>query len=495
MHFLFYSLSLCISLSLTHARTHRLTLHNNPVHNGKSFDDREAGLGLKAERSASGPRGWRTRVELASSFSDGEASSTGSHMKAQWDVHRQSFLGLLSERLPALFLSQLETFFPFDQSRRLIFKQKLISYVSLSKSLTTQGFSCSEKWSFLGCSNKLPLTEWLKATEIYSFPVLKVSGPKPGCPRDCAPSDTSRGGPFLASSGLWRMHSGPGAPWLVGTSLRSLPPSSRGLLPLCLFCASHLMKTPATRFQSASLLFQNDFILMWWCQPKTYVKIRSGLSISSGGTEFDPQCIALAAWPLRCLQQVPSLHDQADCGTATYLRSEAERAQFTHVMLRTRGIAQGRCPVCRLRDGGALGWGVILALLRVGIEIGHDCECSTATHLHSSHTLARSCWKSSKPGFSNTWTMNFQMFKLDLEKAEEPEIKLPTSVGSSKKPESSRKTSTFGLLTIWLLTIYWLLLIWLCGSQQTMDNSSRDGNTRPPDLPLEKSVCRSGSNS
>ena len=43
------------------------------------------------------------------------------------------------------------------------------------------------------------------------------------------------------------------------------------------------------------------------------------------------------------------------------------------------------------------------------------------------------------------WTMNFQMFKLDLEKAEEPEIKLPTSIGSSKKQESSRKTSTSAL--------------------------------------------------
>ena len=39
------------------------------------------------------------------------------------------------------------------------------------------------------------------------------------------------------------------------------------------------------------------------------------------------------------------------------------------------------------------------------------------------------------------------MFKLDLEKAEEPEIKLPTSIGSSKKQESSRKTSTSALLT------------------------------------------------
>ena len=38
------------------------------------------------------------------------------------------------------------------------------------------------------------------------------------------------------------------------------------------------------------------------------------------------------------------------------------------------------------------------------------------------------------------------MFKLDLEKAEEPEIKLPTSAGSSKKQESSRKTSTSALL-------------------------------------------------
>ena len=34
-----------------------------------------------------------------------------------------------------------------------------------------------------------------------------------------------------------------------------------------------------------------------------------------------------------------------------------------------------------------------------------------------------------------------------------------------------------------------------CGSQQTVDNSERDGNTRPPDLPLEKSVCRSGNDS
>ena len=51
-----------------------------------------------------------------------------------------------------------------------------------------------------------------------------------------------------------------------------------------------------------------------------------------------------------------------------------------------------------------------------------------------------------------------QMFKLDLENAEEPEIKLPTSVGSLKKQESSRKISTSALLTkpkpltVWITT-------------------------------------------
>ena len=41
------------------------------------------------------------------------------------------------------------------------------------------------------------------------------------------------------------------------------------------------------------------------------------------------------------------------------------------------------------------------------------------------------------------WTVNFQMFKLVLEKAEEPETKLPTSTGSSKKQKSSRKNIYF----------------------------------------------------
>ena len=78
------------------------------------------------------------------------------------------------------------------------------------------------------------------------------------------------------------------------------------------------------------------------------------------------------------------------------------------------------------------------------------------------------------------------MFKLVLEKAEEPEIKLPTSAESLQKQESSRETSTSALLTTPKP---------LCQSQQTVENSQRNEDTRPPDLPLEKPICRSGSNS
>ena len=47
------------------------------------------------------------------------------------------------------------------------------------------------------------------------------------------------------------------------------------------------------------------------------------------------------------------------------------------------------------------------------------------------------------------WTENFQMYKLDLEKTEEPEIKLPTSIGSQEKLKNSRKTSNSALSTTW----------------------------------------------
>ena len=56
--------------------------------------------------------------------------------------------------------------------------------------------------------------------------------------------------------------------------------------------------------------------------------------------------------------------------------------------------------------------------------------------------------------------MNFLMFKLVLEKAEEPEIKLPTSDGSWKKQESSRKTSISALLTMPKPLPMWITINW-----------------------------------
>ena len=105
----------------------------------------------------------------------------------------------------------------------------------------------------------------------------------------------------------------------------------------------------------------------------------------------------------------------------------------------------------------------------------------TTAKLHSFHMLVKWWSQFSKLGFNNTWTENSQMFKLDLEKAEEPEIKLPTSVVLKKWQNNSRKIST----SAWLHESFWL-----CGSQHTVENSSRDGNTRPPDLPPWKTCMQ-----
>ena len=58
--------------------------------------------------------------------------------------------------------------------------------------------------------------------------------------------------------------------------------------------------------------------------------------------------------------------------------------------------------------------------------------------------------------FNSMWTENFQMFKLDLEKAEEAEIKLPTSVGSLQNQESWRRTPTSALSTTQMSLIVWI---------------------------------------
>ena len=62
--------------------------------------------------------------------------------------------------------------------------------------------------------------------------------------------------------------------------------------------------------------------------------------------------------------------------------------------------------------------------------------------------------------FNSTWTKNFQIFKLDLEKAEEPEIKLPTSIGSPKSKRVSEK----------YLFLLYLLCQSLCVDHNKLEN-------------------------
>ena len=110
----------------------------------------------------------------------------------------------------------------------------------------------------------------------------------------------------------------------------------------------------------------------------------------------------------------------------------------------------------------------------------------TTIQLHSFHMLASLCSKSFKVGFSSMWARKFQMYKLDLEKAQEPEIKLPVSIGSQKSKGIPEKH---------LLLLHWLCLsLWLCGSQQTGKFLKR-WEYKTTYLSPEKPVCRSRSNS
>ena len=79
------------------------------------------------------------------------------------------------------------------------------------------------------------------------------------------------------------------------------------------------------------------------------------------------------------------------------------------------------------------------------------------------------------------------MYKLDLEKAEEPEIKLSTSDGSSKKAREFQKNIYFCFIGY--------AKAFDCVAHNKLENSERDGKTRPSELLPEKSVCRSRSNS
>ena len=98
--------------------------------------------------------------------------------------------------------------------------------------------------------------------------------------------------------------------------------------------------------------------------------------------------------------------------------------------------------------------------------------------------VIRLCSKCFKLGFSIMLTKNFQMYKLKRQRNQRSNC------------QHSLHNKARGLQKKHLLLLYWLHKRLLpCGLQQTMENSLRDGKTRPPYLSPEKPECKSRSNS
>ena len=110
-------------------------------------------------------------------------------------------------------------------------------------------------------------------------------------------------------------------------------------------------------------------------------------------------------------------------------------------------------------------------------------NAQTTAQLHSSHMLVELCSKFSKPGFSN----------------ELPDVQAGFRKGRGTRDQIANIRWIIKKAKEFQKNIYFCFIDYAkafdCGSQLTVENSERDGNTRPPDLPLEKPVCRSGSNS
>ena len=111
----------------------------------------------------------------------------------------------------------------------------------------------------------------------------------------------------------------------------------------------------------------------------------------------------------------------------------------------------------------------------------------TTVQLHWLHKLLKLCSKSFQVISAVHEWRNFQMYKLGLERQRNQRSNCQHLLDHRESKGVTEK---------YLFLLHWLhKSLLLCGAKQTVENSERDGNTRPPDLPLEKFVCRSGSNS
>ena len=118
---------------------------------------------------------------------------------------------------------------------------------------------------------------------------------------------------------------------------------------------------------------------------------------------------------------------------------------------------------------------------------GNAKNVQTTTQLYSSHMLAKQCSKFSKPGFNRMCTKTSRCSSWIWKRQRNQRSNCQHTLDHWKSKRVSEKH---------LFLLYKLCQsLWLYGSRQTVENSERDGNTRPPYLPPKKSVCRSRSNS
>ena len=115
---------------------------------------------------------------------------------------------------------------------------------------------------------------------------------------------------------------------------------------------------------------------------------------------------------------------------------------------------------------------------------GKECQrmpknAQTTTQLHSSQMLANNA-QNSPSRLEQYVNRDFPDLQVGFRKGRGPEIKLPTSAGSSKKQERSRKKIYFCFIDY--------AKAFNCVGHNKLENSERDGNTRPPVLSREKSV-------
>jgi len=109
-------------------------------------------------------------------------------------------------------------------------------------------------------------------------------------------------------------------------------------------------------------------------------------------------------------------------------------------------------------------------------------NAQTTVQLGSCHMVARVMLKIFKLGFNSIWTKNFQLYNLDLQKAEGSEIKLPTTVDHRKRKGIKKKK-------------FYFCFVWQCGSLKNWKIHKETGILGHLTSLLEKPVCRIRSNS